>query len=222
MGSSDMGRYDLAVFDLDGTLLDTRGGVLSAVRYTIEEFGYEMPDEETLKTFIGPPIQEGFARVYGLSGEILQQIATVFRNFYSTKTLLEAELYDGIIELFEELRARGITPAVATYKREDYALRLLRHFGFDRYTDNMFGGDHENKLKKRDIIEKCINTAGIEDLSRVVMIGDTEFDAVGARDIGVDFIGVSFGFGFKCAEDIERVGAVGAASTPLEILKYFE
>lgn len=213
-------RYDLAVFDLDGTLLDTRGGVLSAVKYTIKEFGYEMPDEDTLRTFIGPPVQEGFARVYGLEGAILQEIATVFRNFYSTKTLLEAELYDGMIELFEAMRERGITPAVATYKREDYALKLLRHFGFDRYTDVMFGGDHENKLKKRDIIEKCINTAGVSDLSRVVMIGDTEFDAVGARDIGVDFIGVSYGFGYRSVDEIKGCGAVGAAQTPMEILKF--
>ena len=216
-----MNRYDLAVFDLDGTLLDTRGGVLSAVKYTIKEFGYEMPDEDTLRTFIGPPVQEGFSRVYGLEGPILQEIATVFRNFYSTKTLLEAELYDGMIELFEAMKARGITPAVATYKREDYALTLLRHFGFDRYTDIMFGGDHENKLKKRDIIEKCINTAGVTDLSRVVMIGDTEFDAVGARDIGVDFIGVSYGFGYKTADEIVGQGAVGAAQTPMDILKFF-
>ena len=216
-----MKRYDLAVFDLDGTLLDTRGGVLSAVKYTIKEFGYEMPDEDTLRTFIGPPVQEGFSRVYGLSGPILQEIATVFRNFYSTKTLLEAELYDGMIELFEAMRARGIMPAVATYKREDYALTLLRHFGFDRYTDIMFGGDHENKLKKRDIIEKCINTAGVKDLSRVVMIGDTEYDAVGARDIGVDFIGVSYGFGYKTVGEIEGCGAVGAAQTPMDILKFF-
>ena len=216
-----MRKYDLAVFDLDGTLLDTRGGVLSAVKYTIKEFGYEMPDEDTLRTFIGPPVQEGFSRVYGLSGPILQEIATVFRNFYSTKTLLEAELYDGMIEVFEELLKRGVTPAVATYKREDYALKLLEHFGFNEYTDVMFGGDHENKLKKRDIIEKCINTAKVTDLSRVVMIGDTEFDAVGARDIGVDFIGVSYGFGYKSVEDIVGGGAVGAAETPKDLLKYF-
>ena len=216
-----MNKYDLAVFDLDGTLLDTRGGVLSAVKYTIKEFGYEMPDEDTLRTFIGPPVQEGFSRVYGLEGPILQEIATVFRNFYSTKTLLEAKLYDGMLELLEAMKARGIMPAVATYKREDYALTLLRHFGFDRYTDIMFGGDHENKLKKRDIIEKCINTAGVTDLSRVVMIGDTEFDAVGARDIGVDFIGVSYGFGYKTADEIEGCGAVGAAQTPMDILKFF-
>lgn len=221
MRTKSMGKYNLAIFDLDGTLLDTRAGVLSAVKYTIKEMGYEMPDEETLRSFIGPPVQEAFGRVYGLEGPILQEIATVFRNFYSTKTLLEAVPYDGILELFAELSLRGIKPAVATYKREDYALTLLKHFGFDRYTDIMFGGDHENKLKKKDIIEKCISAGGVSDISRVVMIGDTEFDSVGAENVGADFIGVTYGFGFKTAEDVSRVKSVGSVDTVPELLGFF-
>jgi len=216
-----MSRYELAVFDLDGTLLDTGRGVLSAVRYTVKELGLEMPDEDTLKTFIGPPIQDSFARTYGFEGPVLQDIATVFRNFYSTKTLLEADLYEGISELFEALCERGIKPAVATYKREDYAVKLLKHFGFDKYTDIMYGGDHENKLKKQDIIEKCIVSAGISDISKVVMIGDTVFDAVGAEKIGADFIGVSYGYGFKTLDDIKEVKSIGGARRAIDILNYF-
>ncbi len=216
-----MSRYELAVFDLDGTLLDTSRGVMSALKYTIKEFGFEMPDNETLRAFIGPPVQDSFARVYGFEGPILQEIATVFRNFYSTKTLLEAELYEGIPELFEELCKRGIKPAVATYKREDYAIDLLKHFGFDKYTDIMFGGDHENKLKKQDIIEKCIVSAGISDISRVVMIGDTVFDAVGAEKIGADFIGVNYGYGFKTLDEIKEVKSIGGVQRAIDILNFF-
>ena len=64
--------YEIAVFDVDGTLLDTTEGVIAAVEYTIEKKGLKPLDRETLLTFIGPPIQDSFARVYGLSGEFLQ------------------------------------------------------------------------------------------------------------------------------------------------------
>ncbi len=215
-------RYDLAIFDLDGTLLDTTEGILSSAKYTIKKMGLEALDDKALSGFIGPPIQDSFAEAYGLSGPILQDIATIFRNVYSTEYLLLARAYDGIFELFEELCHRGIRIAVATYKREDYALELLRHFGFDRYTDIMFGGDHENKLKKKDIIEKCITVSGVRDRSRIVMVGDTRHDAIGAKGMGVDFLGVSYGFGFKNSDDAAEYDAIGCADTCMGMLKYFE
>ena len=218
-----MNRYDLVIFDLDGTLLDTTEGVLSSVKYTIQKMGFEPLDDKALSTFIGPPIQDSFAKAYGLEGPILQEIATVFRNRYSTmEYLIQATPYEGIYQLLEQLRQRGIQTAVATYKREDYALTLLKHYHFDRYMDIMYGGDHENKLKKKDIIEKCIVTAGIDDLSRVVMIGDTVSDVIGAKGIGVDFLGVTYGFGFTTAADVmEHPSSVGSADRALDLLPYF-
>ena len=217
-----MNRYELAVFDLDGTLLDTTEGVLSAVRDTITELGLAIPPKEILLGFIGPPIQDSFARTFGLEGEILQEIATLFRNQYCREELLLlAKPYDGIFDLLEELCQRGIRPAVATYKREDYALRLLSYFGFNRYTEIMFGGDHENTLKKKDIIERCLSVGGVP-REHAVMIGDTAHDAVGANAAGVDFLGVTYGFGFRCAEDVAKCPSVGSSDTPLGLLKFFK
>ena len=214
-----MKKYDLAVFDLDGTLLDTSEGVLAAVRYTIEKMGFAPLPEATLATFIGPPVQDSFARAYGLSGPILQTIANVFRTQYATVDLLKAKAYPGIYDLFERLADAGVKTAVATYKREDYALSLLRAFGFDRYTDLMHGADNENKLKRRDIIELCIKESGVADRARVVMVGDTAHDAKGAAEIGVDFIGVTFGFGFRTETDVDLYPNVGCADAPLDILR---
>jgi phosphoglycolate phosphatase len=121
-------------------------------------------------------------------------------------------------ELFSSLCELSVKPAVATYKREDYALKLLKHFGFGRYTDIMHGADDKNVLKKCDIIEMCINESGVKDRSRIVMVGDTDGDRVGAERAGVDFIGVTYGFGYKTREDVMRGYAVGAAETPIEIL----
>lgn len=216
----NVSKYKLAVFDLDGTILDTTEGVIASVKHTIQTMDYKMPTDEELSSFIGPPIQDSFAKYYGLSGSILQEIATIFRDQYKNVDLLKAKAYQGIYELFEKMLDKGITPAVATYKREDYALTLLKYYHFDKYTSIMYGADHENKLKKRDIIEKCISDANITNYSEVVMIGDTIYDANGAAQIGVDFIGVTYGFGFKKKEDLEKLPFVGCAKTPIEILDY--
>lgn len=203
-----MNRYKLVIFDLDGTILDTTEGILASVEYTIDKYRLPRPSKETLLSFIGPPIQLSFKNIYDLSDEMIQEMAVEFRNCYSgTDNLFKAVPYDGIYELFSSLKKQGYQVAIATYKREDYALRLLRKFHFDEYTDIMFGGDNENKLKKKDIIIKCLEKAGVDNPCEAVMVGDTEHDANGAKELGMDFIAVTYGFGFSkdSTEDIENL-----------------
>lgn len=210
-------KYKLVVFDLDGTILDTTEGILEAVEYTIAKFGLPQIPHETLLSFIGPPIQESFMRYYDIRGEILQQISDEFRKSYSSTHLLKAQPYCGIYQLFNSLTETGVKIAIATYKREDYALKLLHHYDFDKFTSIMHGGDNLNKLKKSDIITKCIQEAEISDAKDVVMIGDTIFDAEGAKTLGIDFIAVTYGFGFH-PNAPENICSIGYAKTPLEIL----
>lgn len=210
-------RFKVAAFDLDGTLLDTSEGVLASVKYTIDKFGFAPLSEEKLKSFIGPPIQDSFAKQYNLQGSILQEIATVFRNRYKNNDLLKAVPYEGIYEVFEALKDAGIYPVIATYKRQDYATTILEHFKFDKYTDIMYGSDHENKLKKRDIIRMALRDAGLKDYQEAVMIGDSDNDAIGANEIGTAFVGVTYGFGFKSVEDVYAFRSIGAANSAYEL-----
>lgn len=210
-------QYKIAVFDVDGTLLDTTEGVLSAVRYTINKEGLKPLTPEVQKTFIGPPVQESFARIYGVPEEEAQRLAAVFRSRYKGEDLLKAVPYPGIYELCEKLRKKGVAIAIATYKREDYARTLLQHFGFDKYSDVIYGADHFNKLKKADIICKCMERLGVTDYSCAVMIGDSDNDAIGAAGLGTDFLGVTYGFGFRTKEDVMKYPSIGAAATVSEI-----
>lgn len=215
-------HYKAAIFDVDGTLLDTTEGVLAAVSYTIKAAGIPEIDRDTLLTFIGPPVQESFMRVYGVTRERAQELATIFRNRYKDYELLKAEPYEGIYEAMDQISQNGVSIAVATYKRQDYAETILRHFGFDRYSDILYGADHENKLKKMDIIKLCLKDMGIDDPADAVMIGDSGHDAEGAKQLGMDFIGVTYGFDFRTGEDVFAYPAIGYADTPAELFQFFD
>lgn len=188
-------RYKYLIFDLDGTLLDTSEGIKEAVLSACRDMGYSELSEEELKSFIGPPIQDSFMKKFGSSKADSQQAADLFREYYRNDFLLKAIPYDSIFQLIKLLYSKGVHISVATFKREDYAMELLSAFGFAKYCDSIYGGDNYNQLTKADIIAKCIDGTDFE-LNEVVYIGDTLNDYKSACENGVDFIGVTYGFGF--------------------------
>ena len=143
----------------------------------------------------------------------------MFRNRYKDHDLLKAVPYDGMFETIEELSRAGIRTAVATYKRQDYADRILEHFGFDKVCDHICGSDFEQKLSKSDIIENAIRLLEVSDRSRVVMVGDSDNDAEGAKGIGVPFVGVTYGFGFATEDDVNAFPNIGSAKCCSDILR---
>ena len=208
------------IFDLDGTLLDTSEGILLSVEHTVKELGYGELTLEQKLSFIGPPVQVSLKRLYGLSDEEAQMGAGVFREFYKDRALLKAKPYEGIYELCRTLKNRGIGMAVATYKREDYAVKLLKHYDFDRYCNPMHGADNNNVLKKEDIVMMCVNEMGAGK-EECVLIGDTDNDARGAKEAGIPFIAVTYGFGFKSRDDLKDYPHIGIASTPMDVTQWF-
>ncbi|MBO4904001.1 MAG: HAD hydrolase-like protein [Lachnospiraceae bacterium] len=215
-----MSHYKAVIFDLDGTLLDTSEGIFSSVTYAINTLGLADIPQDVLRTFIGPPIQKSFARVYGMDKEEADRAADVFRNRYKDHDLMLARPYDGMFETLERLSEAGVKTAVATYKRQDYAEKILTGFGFDRAVDAICGSDFAGKLTKKDIIVNAIERLGITDRSQVVMTGDSDNDAIGASEIGVSFVGVTYGFGFSSAKDVEAFSNIGSADSPEGILRY--
>ena len=213
-------HYKLAVFDLDGTLLDTSRGIADALAHTLKHFGCNDCQAADLSAYIGPPIEVALRDILGLKQSALSAAAAHFRHRYRTKDLLKARPYNGIFELLEALHLHGVTAAIATYKREDYAKELLSHFGFDRHISTVYGSDANGLLKKSDLIRQCMTTSGITEPQNAVMIGDTREDARGAMDTGVDFIAVTYGFGFQKKKDTAPYQTLGVANSPAEILPY--
>ena len=178
------------LFDLDGTLLDTSEGIINSVKYTIRCLGLRNLSDKVLSCFIGPPIQDSLIKYCCLSR------ANIFRNYYKSECLYQAYVYEGIIELLLILQKQNLNIGVATYKREDYAINILKHFGIFNYCSVVHGADNDNELTKADIIENVCQELSVEK-SSTVLVGDTEFDRIGADISGINFIGVTWGFGYS-------------------------
>lgn len=209
------------IFDLDGTLLDTTEGVLESIMYTAKKLKFDDLPHELLLKCIGPPIQSSFIKHYGCGIEQARRATKIFREYYKKEALFKAVPYDGIYNLCQYLFINGYRMAIATYKREDYALKLLEKFHFNQYFSVIHGADNESILTKVDIINMCIDELEA-DRDQCVLIGDTEHDALGAEKSQINFIGVTYGFGFHSTSEVYKYKNIGTASFPLEILKFID
>ena len=207
------------LFDLDGTLMDTSEGVIKSAIFAARALGFDELPYEVMKTFIGPPMQESFIKYYKCDKKIAQEAANVFRDYYLKNATTVATVYDGIYELLRIIRERKIKIAVATYKREDIALKMLNHFKIDSFCNVIHGADNNNILSKSDVVNMCLNEIGV-DKKDVVLVGDTLHDAKGAYESGIDFIAALYGLGFVAESDICCYPYIGAIKKPIELLEY--
>lgn len=195
-------KYKLVIFDVDGTILDTSEGLLASTIYMINKLGYPMPEQEVLCSFVGPRIQDSLERVWGLQGSRLKEAADIFRNHYKEGDVLRACPYEGVYEVMDTLKKHGIHIAVATNKRQDFTDVLMERYGFLPYVEVVYGTDIMGKFKKVDLIQKCIEHFSDCSLKECVMVGDSDYDAQAAHEAGIDFVGVTYGYGFLKEADI--------------------
>ncbi len=213
--------YKTIIYDVDGTLLDGTEGILTSVKKTVNHFHLQKLQDKEMLQFVGPPIQNSCKKIFGLNNEQAQKFANYFRKEYASGDVFRANVYNGIFDLLTFLKDGGCKLGVATYKRQDYAVNLMKHFGFDKYFDSICGADNENKLKKFDILVNCMNELNANKPTSL-LIGDSYHDAEAAQKLGIDFIGVTYGFGFKSENEVTNYHPILVADTPKQILEYFQ
>lgn len=196
-------NYKAVIFDLDGTLFDTSPGVLSCVDYTINVFSLPPLSYSERLSFIGPPLKDSFIEVCHMSEADAERAVAVFRKQY-VHELCNATVYDDIIKFLKLLKSKKILIGLATNKNQNFAQILLDHFNLTPYFTSIKGADANGHLTKADLITACLAEMHIASSHDAVLIGDSKFDAIGAQEAKVDFIGVTYGFGFNTLEDINE------------------
>lgn len=213
-----MRDYHTYFFDLDGTITDSSLGITNSVMYALKKFGIAEHDRRKLYPFIGPPLTVSFREYYGFSEEEALRAVAYYREYYQDKGIFENRVYDGFGEMLGKLKAAGKRLAVATSKPEPYARRIIDYFELSSYFDYVAGMElGGGRGTKAEVIRYALAVCGIGDKDKagVLMVGDREHDVFGAKEAGIDCLGVLYGFGSR--EELERAGADYIAGSVEEI-----
>ena len=207
-----------AIFDLDGTLSNSGPGITKSVQYALEKMGIVEKDLRNLEHFVGPPLKTEFMKTYGLTDSEAAHAVSKYRQRYMPIGIYETELYPGTKSLLNELKNKGKYIAIATSKPQHMAEEVLRFLEIDKYFDNIMGADLTGpKQSKSEVLEALFQEIDIKDKSQYIMIGDTFYDVDGANNVGIECIGVSYGYGRE--RDLLEHGAVAVAHSTNHLLE---
>jgi phosphoglycolate phosphatase len=209
------------IFDLDGTLTDSRPGILRTTRYALRRLNETtgraapVPEESALDFMVGPPLRDTFARLVG--PDLVEPLLGFYHERYGEKGLFENAVYDGVPQALEVLRSAGRRLFVATSKLEADARRILDHFGLAEFFAQIYGSQTDGgRAVKDELLGFLIVREGIvAGAGDAVMIGDRKYDALGARAVGLPAIGALWGYGTR--EELRAAGADPLIEAPRQI-----
>lgn len=209
-------NYDIILFDLDGTLTDSKPGIVNSFNYALKSMGFEEQDAAALEKFVGPPLKYSFRTLCGFNDEQVAEAIRLYREYYVAKGMFENSVYPGIPELLEKLKSSGKTLAVATSKIMAHARQILEHFNLAHYFVVIAGSNpDDSRSTKGEVLRYCLDELHISRKDGVVLVGDTKYDVIGAREVGIDCIGVLYGYGTQ--EDLRKENATYIVETAEDV-----
>jgi len=189
-------KASILLFDLDGTLTDPKEGILNSVHYALKKKGITENYPEELLRFIGPPLHLSFKNRYHLSDNDAFEMVRIFREYFAEKGIFENTLYPGIIELLTELKNQNKTISLATAKPTHFAKQVIEHFKIAPFVDFIAGANADgSRTDKKEIVAYAKEISGNKSDSEYLMIGDREYDILGAHFNKVKACWVTYGYG---------------------------
>ena len=200
-------KYDVVIFDLDGTLLDTLDDLTEGVNHALREFGYPLATREQIRARLG----YGSARLIasslpeGRDCPLYQQVFDCYFEYYRAHSADRTRPYPGIMELLERLKGLGVRCAIVSNKPHLATLDLAKEY-FDGLVDAAVG-DRPGVVERKpapDTVWAAMRELGGTSV-RSVYVGDSEVDIETAKNAGIDCISVAWGF--RTSRQLEESGA---------------
>lgn len=192
-------KYTHLFFDLDGTLIDSRLGILNSVKYFMDKKDIAEDDRPLdLNPFIGPPLRDSFRLLFGLTTNEAEQAVHIYREYYSIKGYREYSVYPHVEEALNYLKNCGLSLSLVTSKAEYFAHKIIQEAGLSRWFDAVSGSMLTGeRSKKHELILHTLEQLQIKASRSILMVGDRYFDVEGARAAGVSSAAVLYGYGQK-------------------------
>ncbi|MCI1750659.1 HAD hydrolase-like protein [Megasphaera cerevisiae] len=187
--------YKYVLFDLDGTLTDSKEGIIKSVAYALHQLGETTEGRLDQHVVVGPPLLTTFREVYGFSDEKAKRAYGYFQERYSTLGKFENRAFDGVVPMLRQFGDKGIRCFVATSKPQVHAEAICQKFGIAPYVEKIAGPAVGGTDSKADIMKRILAHIGTVQTGEAVMVGDRRFDVIGARMTGMPVILVGFGYG---------------------------
>jgi phosphoglycolate phosphatase len=188
---------DLTVlFDLDGTLTDSRAGITACIRHALGKLGRACPDDDALATYIGPPLRGTLSTLLDTSdAALIEEALAHYRSRYDDVGLFENRVYDGVPEMLDLTAQLARSMFVATAKPLHAAVRIVGHFDLARHFAGVYGAEPGGRFDaKMDLLAHLIES-GVIQAETSVMVGDRASDILAAKINGIRSIGASWGYG---------------------------
>ncbi len=218
-----MKSFNIYIFDLDGTLLDTLQDLASAVNFSLRQYGMPEHSLDDIRRFVGNGVRLLMERAIpgGASHPQFEDAFATFRQYYMAHSLDTTHPYDHIPELLHHLKSKGCQLAVVSNKMMAATQELIRHFFPE--VDVAVGEHEESGIRKKpapDLVYEALRQLGhpsphSSHLS-AVYIGDSEVDIQTARNAGLPCISVLWGF--RDRQFLEAHGATDFAETPMDLM----
>lgn len=207
-----MKGYDVIIFDLDGTLADSKVGITKSILYALSKLGISEDNPDKLVDFIGPPLPESFKKYYGLDDLTARTAVAFYREYYAEKGIFETKILHEIPELLKLLYDNNKKLILATSKATIYSERIMQHFNIRKYFTLIIGSNFNlTMLCKSEIIKYVLSRITDYHKDKIIMVGDREDDIIAAHENGIDSIAVTYGYG--SLEELEAVKPIYIVSS---------
>ena len=210
----------LAIFDCDGTLVDSGATIYAALKTSFERNGLAVPPPVRARRVIGLSLVEAMASLLpDLGAEDHLELAEDYKRAFMALRVagqVEEPLFDGALELLDALEAQGWLLAVATGKSDRGLNHCLTRHGIHARFVSLQTADRHPSKPHPSMVEQAIADAGAAPATTIV-VGDTSFDMAMAANAGAEGIGA--GWGYHEAEELLAAGAIGVAEEPIGVLR---